>query len=150
MLPLTGINVLDLSHLLPGPFCTWILAEFGADVLKIKPLGGEAGHKLPPTTDNSSSYFYLALNRGKCSFHINLKHPLGKEILDKLAANAERSTRKIIRAKELCAACALPCESPAATARKLFPLLPRRNIPNPPLFRLGTRFSKSRSLEKKG
>jgi len=89
MLPLTGIKVLDLSQLLPGPFCAWILAEFGADVLKIEPLGGEAGHKFPPTTENSSSYFYLGLNRGKRSFQINLKHPLGKEIFEKLVANAD-------------------------------------------------------------
>lgn len=89
MLPLTGTNVLDLSHLLPGPFCTWILAEFGADVLKVEPLGGEGGHKVPPTTKSASSHFYLGLNRGKRSLAVNLKHPRGKEMLEKLTTNAD-------------------------------------------------------------
>jgi crotonobetainyl-CoA:carnitine CoA-transferase CaiB-like acyl-CoA transferase len=89
MLPLTGTTILDLSQLLPGPFCTWILAEFGADVLKVEPLGGEGGHRVTPAAENSSSYFYLGLNRGKRTLALNLKDPRGKKIFEKLARQAD-------------------------------------------------------------
>jgi crotonobetainyl-CoA:carnitine CoA-transferase CaiB-like acyl-CoA transferase len=88
MLPLSNLRVIDLSQLLPGPFCTWVLAEYGADIVKIEPLGGESAHRLHPL-GHDTSLFNLGLNRGKRSIVLNLKRPSGKEIFLKLARKAD-------------------------------------------------------------
>lgn len=63
-LPLEGIRILDLSMYLPGPFCTQILADFGAEVIKVEELNGEPGRHLYPKVGDKSALFY-AVNRGK-------------------------------------------------------------------------------------
>ena len=86
--PLAGVRVLDLSRLLPGPFCTMILADLGAEVIKIEDLeGGDYMRAFPPFIDGRSAYF-LALNAGKKSLALNLKAAAGREIFLKLAATA--------------------------------------------------------------
>ncbi|HOQ09270.1 MAG TPA: CaiB/BaiF CoA-transferase family protein [Syntrophomonadaceae bacterium] len=87
-LPLEGIRILDLSMYLPGPFCTQILADFGAEVIKIEELSGEWGRKLYPVIGDKSAIFY-AVNRGKKSVAINLKSETGKEIFLRLAQHAD-------------------------------------------------------------
>jgi crotonobetainyl-CoA:carnitine CoA-transferase CaiB-like acyl-CoA transferase len=81
MTPLSGINVLDFSHALAGPYCTLLLADYGAAVYKIEsPEGGDPGRGWgPPFVDNQASYF-LGLNRGKRSVSINLKCLQGIEL----------------------------------------------------------------------
>jgi len=76
--PLDGIRVLDFSHALAGPYCTMILAHYGADVYKIEsPDGGEIGRTWgPPFTGDEASYF-LGINAGKRSLAIDLKKPEG-------------------------------------------------------------------------
>jgi crotonobetainyl-CoA:carnitine CoA-transferase CaiB-like acyl-CoA transferase len=82
---LEGINVLDLTHCIAGPYCTKLLAGFGADVLKIEPPGGERGRRMAPFyrdepgPDNSLPFAYL--NTGKRSLTINLKSAEGRDIL---------------------------------------------------------------------
>jgi crotonobetainyl-CoA:carnitine CoA-transferase CaiB-like acyl-CoA transferase len=78
--PLDGIRVLDLSRLLPGPFCTMIMADLGAEVVKIEdPVQGDYIRWLPPYADGLSAGF-LSLNRNKKSAILNLKEKRGREI----------------------------------------------------------------------
>src|SRR3954463_14061627 len=89
MLPLDGIRVLDLSRLLPGGFCSLLLADFGAEVLKVEDTGmGDYIRWSPPyyegAEDSAKSALYLALNRNKRSIRLNLKSEEGKEVLLKL------------------------------------------------------------------
>jgi crotonobetainyl-CoA:carnitine CoA-transferase CaiB-like acyl-CoA transferase len=89
-LPLEGLTVLDLSRLLPGPFCSLLLADFGADVIKVEDLGiGDYIRWSPPyydgPVDSAKGARFLALNRGKRSIRINLKSEPGKEVLLRLA-----------------------------------------------------------------
>ncbi len=82
---LQGLKVLDLTRLLPGGYCTLLLADMGADVLKVEdPFGGDYVRWFPPKVKEESIYF-LAVNRNKKSMKLNLKHERGKEILKKLA-----------------------------------------------------------------
>ncbi len=82
---LEGLKVLDLTRLLPGGYCTLLLADMGADVLKVEdPFGGDYMRWFPPKVNEESAYF-LAVNRNKKSMKLNLKHERGKEIFKELA-----------------------------------------------------------------
>jgi alpha-methylacyl-CoA racemase len=86
---LAGIRVLDLSRLLPGGFCSLMLADFGAEVLKVEDTGmGDYIRWAPPyyegADDSAKSALFLSLNRNKRSIRLNLKSEAGKEILLKL------------------------------------------------------------------
>jgi alpha-methylacyl-CoA racemase len=87
--PLSDIRVLDLSRLLPGGFCSLLLADFGAEVLKVEDTGmGDYIRWSPPyydgADDSAKSALYLALNRGKRSIRLNLKEERGREVLLRL------------------------------------------------------------------
>ena len=90
---LEGITVLDLTHCIAGPYCTKLLAGFGADVLKIEPPGGERGRRMAPFfrdepgPDSSLPFAYL--NSGKRSLTLNLKSTEGREILLSLLRDAD-------------------------------------------------------------
>ena len=80
-LPLKGIRVLDLTHVLAGPYCTQILGDLGAEIIKIERPGvGDQTRKMPPHFVGEQSAYFLALNRNKKSLTLNLKTPEGKEI----------------------------------------------------------------------
>ena len=88
--PLSDIKVLDLSRLLPGGFCTLMLADLGAEVLKVEDTGmGDYVRWAPPfhegVEDSAKSGMYIALNRGKRSIRLNLKEEGGREALKRLA-----------------------------------------------------------------
>ena len=84
MLPLAGVRVLDLSRLLPGPYATLVLADLGAEVVKVEdPRGGDALRALPPLTDEKPGAFDV-LNRNKRSIALDLKAPGGAEVLFRL------------------------------------------------------------------
>ncbi|MCY6369236.1 CaiB/BaiF CoA transferase family protein [Clostridium ganghwense] len=88
-LPLEGIKILDLSRYLPGPLCTQILADFGAEVIKIEqPKSGELGRNLAPLINGESARFYT-VNRNKKSVTLDLKKKEGKDIFKRLAANCD-------------------------------------------------------------
>lgn len=87
-MPLEGIKILDLSRYLPGPLATQILADFGAEVLKIEDRKGELGRYLPPMINDTSARFYT-VNRNKKSMGLDLKQAEGKEIFKKLVAEAD-------------------------------------------------------------
>ena len=87
---LAGVRVLDLSRLLPGPFCSLLLADFGAEVLKVEDTGmGDYIRWSPPMHEgaepSAQSALFLALNRGKRSIRVNLKEDAGREVLLRLA-----------------------------------------------------------------
>lgn len=84
-LPLTGLRVLDLSRLLPGPYATLVLADLGATVVKVEePEGGDYVRAMPPSRDDVGALFY-GLNRNKRSLTLNLKTPEGRDALKRLA-----------------------------------------------------------------
>lgn len=88
---LSDLKILDLSRLLPGPFCTLILSDMGAEVLKIEdPKGGDYARYFPPMLAGQSvSGFFAGLNRDKRSMTLNLKTPEGIEIMRQLAMDAD-------------------------------------------------------------
>ena len=86
--PLAGIRVLDLSRLLPGPYCSLLLADLGADVVKVEtPLAGDYARLAPPELGFGG--LFAAVNRDKRSVALNYRHPRGREIVLRLAATAD-------------------------------------------------------------
>ena len=84
-LPLQGMRVLDLSRLLPGPYATLVLADLGADVVKVEdPSGGDYLRWMPPMAGEQSGWFH-ALNRNKRSLALDLRRPEGPATLLRLA-----------------------------------------------------------------
>ena len=75
---LAGLRVIDFSRVLAGPYCTMLLADLGADVIKVEhPQGGDDTRQWgPPWLDGESAYF-LSVNRNKRSLTLNLKHQKG-------------------------------------------------------------------------
>ena len=90
-LPLAGIRILDLTRLLPGPFATLVLADLGADVVKVEDPqgGGDWLRWLPPLAGEQSGAFH-ALNRNKRSLALDLKRAEGVETFLRLAAAPTR------------------------------------------------------------
>ena len=89
MRPLDGVIVLDLTRLLPGAAATMLLANFGAEVIKIEePNGGDYARRMPPLIDGEGAVF-RATNRGKKSIVLDLKTPDGKATLERLAAQVD-------------------------------------------------------------
>src|SRR6266404_1422436 len=98
MQPLSGILVLDFTTLLPGPLATLMLAEAGADVIKIERPGGEDMRAMPPRHDGEAAVFAL-LNRGKKSVVIDLKnesdHSRLKTLLEKADVLVRSEERRV-------------------------------------------------------
>ncbi len=92
-LPLSGIRVLDLSNVLAGPFCGYQLALLGAEVIKIEqPETGDLARHLgasPEAATRGMGISYVAVNAGKQSVTLNLKHAKGKEVFLRMAADAD-------------------------------------------------------------
>lgn len=87
---LSGVQVLDLTRLLPGPFCSLLLADMGADVLKVEDTkGGDYARYHPPVADDGVGAFFSALNRNKRAVAIDLKQPRGVALLESLIEDAD-------------------------------------------------------------
>lgn len=86
--PLEKLRVLDLTRVLSGPFCTMMLADLGAEVIKIEAPTGDDSRGNPPFINGESTYF-MSLNRGKRSIAINLKTEQGKDILRRMVPQAD-------------------------------------------------------------
>src|SRR5215471_2809855 len=82
--PLAGIRVIELANFIAGPLAGTLLADMGADVVKVEPPQGDMGRATPPIRDGESVSF-VALNRNKRSLVLDLKRPQAIEILLKLA-----------------------------------------------------------------
>ena len=87
--PLTGIVVVDLSRILAGPYCTMLMAEMGARVIKVEPpKGGDDARAYGPFVNGKSAYF-ASINRGKESIALDLKNEGDREIFGKLLEKAD-------------------------------------------------------------
>jgi len=85
-MPLEGLRILDLTRLLPGPYCTLLLADIGAEVVKVEdPEVGDYLRFTPPISPSGMSIHFHTINRNKKSIAINLKHEKGRKILKDLA-----------------------------------------------------------------
>src|ERR1700692_3572781 len=89
--PLNGVRVLDLTGVVSGPFATMFLADQGADVLKIEPIGGDITRHSRATIDKGGEFsaLFISSNRGKRSLSIDVKSTVGREVLAKLVAQAD-------------------------------------------------------------
>ena len=88
-LPLTGVRVIDLTTFLSGPFATQILADLGAEVIKIEAMAGDSSRHIPPHFVGEDSVYFLANNRNKKSVNIDLKSTDGARIFKELALTAD-------------------------------------------------------------
>ena len=86
---LDGIRVVDLSRVLAGPHCAQLLADFGADVVKVEGPGGDENRSWPPHGPDGHSANFASVNRGKRSLVLDLKVPAARDILLRLAAEAD-------------------------------------------------------------
>jgi crotonobetainyl-CoA:carnitine CoA-transferase CaiB-like acyl-CoA transferase len=86
--PLSGIKVIDVTSVMAGPYCTMLLGDLGAEVIKIEPPSGDMIRKSPPFVEGESTY-YLYTNRNKRSMALNLKKEEGRKILLELVKDAD-------------------------------------------------------------
>lgn len=86
--PLHGIRVIDLSAVVSGPMATGLLADQGADVIKVEPHSGDLTRVIGPAKGDISAMF-ASINRGKRSVVLDLKHPQGRAVLEQLIATAD-------------------------------------------------------------
>jgi len=86
--PLAGIRVLEVGHILAGPFGGMLLADLGADVIKIEPIGGDLSRQVGASSVGDHNVYFASLNRNKRSIHIDLTTPEGQAQLGELAATA--------------------------------------------------------------
>ena len=87
--PLNGTRVLDLSRVLAGPYCTMVLGDLGADVIKVEPPEGDETRGWGPPFAEGESAYYLCVNRNKRGIVINLKTDEGKKVLRDLALQSD-------------------------------------------------------------
>ena len=88
--PLSGLTVLDLTRVLSGPYCTMMLADMGARVIKIEQPGkGDDTRRWGPPFQNGESSYFMSINRNKQSLTLNMKHPDGRRILEGLLDKAD-------------------------------------------------------------
>ena len=87
--PLAGVRILDLSRILAGPYATMMLADLGAEVIKIEPPGGDDTRTWGPPFGGGEAAYFLAVNRGKKSVVLNLKTDAGKAALSRLIGESD-------------------------------------------------------------
>ena len=89
--PLSGVRVLDLTGVVSGPFATMFLADQGADVIKIEPIGGDITRRSRASIDKNGEFsaLFTSSNRGKRSLSIDVKSEAGREVLARLVAQAD-------------------------------------------------------------
>jgi crotonobetainyl-CoA:carnitine CoA-transferase CaiB-like acyl-CoA transferase len=87
---LKGVRILDMSQMLSGPYCTLLMADMGAEVIKVEmPGSGDRIRQMGPHFVNGDSAYFIACNRNKKSVTLNLKHPEGKKVFYELVKHAD-------------------------------------------------------------
>ncbi len=86
--PLEGIKVVEFGNLIAGPYCTMLLADLGADVIKVEPASGDLARAFGPYV-GGASYYFAAINRGKRSIVVNPRAPDSKDWVRKLCVEAD-------------------------------------------------------------
>src|SRR2546427_11400717 len=90
MRPLEGIRVADLTRVLSGPYCTMLLGDLGAEVIKVeRPGGGDDTRAFAPPFQGDQAAYFLSINRNKKSITLDLKRDLGKEVLWRLIETSD-------------------------------------------------------------
>ncbi len=100
--PLTGVTVVDLTRILAGPFCTMLLGDLGARVIKIEhPDGGDETRRWGPpfVPGTNESCYFLSVNRNKESLSVNIQRPEGQEIVRRLVSNSDVFVENFIPGK---------------------------------------------------
>jgi crotonobetainyl-CoA:carnitine CoA-transferase CaiB-like acyl-CoA transferase len=87
--PLAGVRVIDLSQIAAGPYCTSMLGDFGADVVKVEPTAGDPLRSIDDAFGPGESAYFFGLNRSKRALAIDLKSEAGRSVLDRLLATAD-------------------------------------------------------------
>jgi crotonobetainyl-CoA:carnitine CoA-transferase CaiB-like acyl-CoA transferase len=87
-LPLEGVRVLDLTNVMAGPYCSMVLGDLGAEVIKLESLDGDSTRNFEPKV-NDESYCFAVLNRNKKSIAVDMKAPAGRDIVLKLAERSD-------------------------------------------------------------
>jgi crotonobetainyl-CoA:carnitine CoA-transferase CaiB-like acyl-CoA transferase len=87
-LPLEGVRVLDLTNIMAGPYCSMVLGDMGAEVIKIESFDGDTSRGFEPHV-NGESYCYAVINRNKKSMALDLKDARGREVATRLATKAD-------------------------------------------------------------
>ena len=86
--PLSGVRILEIGHMLAAPYCGLLLADLGAEVIKIEPSEGDIARRVSPRSIGPHNEYFLSLNRNKSSVVLDLASPDGKRELHGLAATA--------------------------------------------------------------
>src|SRR5262244_3209428 len=86
---LEGIRVLDFGRFIAGPYCAMLLADFGADVIRIERVDGGEDRKLGPVTQSGEGGLFLNLNRNKRGITLDLGHPQAREVVHRLVRSAD-------------------------------------------------------------
>jgi crotonobetainyl-CoA:carnitine CoA-transferase CaiB-like acyl-CoA transferase len=87
--PLAGVRVCDLSTVLAGPFCSMLLADLGADVIKVEPPSGDPTRQYGPPWAAGESAYYLSINRNKRGIRLDLRQPGGRDVLHRLLERSD-------------------------------------------------------------
>jgi crotonobetainyl-CoA:carnitine CoA-transferase CaiB-like acyl-CoA transferase len=116
---LSGVRVLDLTRLLPGPYATQLLADAGANVVKVESPGrGDYARTMPPTTDDGLGRVFDAVNRGKRSVALDLTTDAGLAAFDALAREADAVVEGFAPGTAWRLRRHGPCERPPAASRR--------------------------------
>ena len=86
---LAGIKVIDLTRVLGGPYCTMILSDHGADVIKIEPPQGDEVRDWGPPFDEGDASYFIGVNRNKRAISLDIGKPAGREVLLRLLDGAD-------------------------------------------------------------
>src|SRR5512144_2291419 len=87
--PLEGIRVIDFGRFIAGPYCAMLLADFGADVIRVERRDGGEDRKLGPVTESGEGGLFLNINRNKRGITLDLAHPMAEAIIKRLVTSAD-------------------------------------------------------------
>src|SRR5215470_6007127 len=87
--PLDGIRVIDFGRFIAAPYCAMLFADFGADVIRVERREGGEDRTVGPVTENGEGGLFLTINRNKRGMTLDPSHPLGAEIVRRLARSAD-------------------------------------------------------------